>query len=486
MAGSTRRLSPPCILVPLEIGLVTYIVMLIYGGKLLGDPDVYLHVAVGRWIIAHGFVPHEDVFSFSMHGAPWVLHEWLSEVLFAALYDRLAWIGLIVLTAVSFAIALAVLTNALLKFLQPRHALVGVATAWILCIPSLLARPNSLIFPLLVGWVAALVSARSENRAPSPFYVVLITLWANLHGSFIFGLVLAAMFGGEALLESRDRRAVQRTIMQWGFFGVLSLAAAAITPNGVGGLLLPVDLARMSFALSWINEWRSPDFQSFPPIEMWLLLLLAGGLLAGLRFPITRVAMLLVLVHMTLHHRRHGAFLGLITPLLFAPALASQLRLKFEEVGDGFFGRASVRKAMPATTVIAVVATFLLAIGATVWSRGLKHDEDSFTPSAALTAVRQNAVKGRVFNDYNFGGFLIFSGVPTFIDGRADMYGDDFMRRYAQPDQLPGLLDQYKIDWTILAADHVSVPLLDHLPGWHRIYSDNIAIVHVREKSLSP
>ena len=47
----------------------------------LGDGDTFSHLATGEWIIAHGAAPHADPFSFSMAGAPWVAHEWLSEAL---------------------------------------------------------------------------------------------------------------------------------------------------------------------------------------------------------------------------------------------------------------------------------------------------------------------------------------------------------------------------------------------------------------------
>jgi len=109
-----------------------------------------------------------------------------------------------------------------------------------------------------------------------------------------------------------------------------------------------------------------------------------------------------------------------------------------------------------------------------------------YTPAAALAAARQNQIAGPVFNEFNFGGFLIFSGVPTFIDGRADVYGDRFLRRYIRPEDLPGLLSQYRITWTLLGVQHPHVLLLDHLPGWRRLYADAVAVVHVREKTAEP
>ena len=133
-----------------------------------------------------------------------------------------------------------------------------------------------------------------------------------------------------------------------------------------------------------------------------------------------------------------------------------------------------------------VAGASALAVSAMVWRLGLTHDAYDITPSAALAAVKQNQISGPVFNDFNFGGFLVFSGIPTFVDGRADMYGDRFIRRYAKREELPGLLSQYQIAWTLLGVEHPGVLLLDRLPGWRRLHADAVAVVHVREKSAEP
>ena len=103
----------------------------------------------------------------------------------------------------------------------------------------------------------------------------------------------------------------------------------------------------------------------------------------------------------------------------------------------------------------------------------------------AISAAEAQHVEGPVFNDYNFGGYLIFRGIKPFIDGRY-FYGDPFIRRYVEAvslkgNELPVLLAQYGIRWTLLQPDQPAVALLDHLSGWRRVYADEIAVVHVRD-----
>jgi hypothetical protein len=317
--------SPYGLSLPLIFGLGVYALIAGHGGAVLHDPYTYLHIAVGRWIIAHRAVPYHGIFSGTMAQAPWVAHEWLGEVLLAWLFETFGWGGLAVTTCLCAAAALAMLLRQLLRDLLPVHAIIATVPAFTLVIPHVLARTHIFTLPILVAWVAGLVRARSEDRAPVPWLALLMVLWANLHGSYILGLGLAVILAAEAVLLAPDWRIRRRAAGGWALFGALALGAALLTPYGIAGLLLPFRLTGMSFAMGQLVEWRSPDFQSFEPLEAWLAVMLFAGFALGWRLPPARLFMLLLLLHMALQHRRHGELVGLVAPLLLAPALAPQL-----------------------------------------------------------------------------------------------------------------------------------------------------------------
>lgn len=471
---------------PLICAIACYALLLPQGGAVLHDPDTYLHIAVGRWIIAHHAVPHTGVFSATMAEAPWVAHGWLGEVLLAAIYDHLGWAGLVAVTLLCTAAALAILLRALLRSLVPVHALIAAALAFALAVPHVLARPHIFALPILVLWVAALARARSEERAPPLWLAMLMAPWANLHGGFVFGLGIAAMLGAEAVVVAPDWRARLPTVRGWGLFGALALAAAWFTPFGVEGLVLPFRLTGMSFALTRLQEWQSPNFQNFQPLEMWLMVVLFAALTFGWRLPWTRLLMILLLLHLALRHTRHGELLGFAAPLLAAPALAAQLRASTAGRRTDAVDRGLAELAKPATrSGLALAAAILLALSVGLL-RGSAMRPDIPMPAAALAAAEAAHVTGPLLNDYGFGGWLIFSGVAPFIDGRAELYGDAFIERYVEAmllanRELPQLLDQHAVAWTLIAPDRPAAVLLDHLPGWRRLYADGIAIVHVRE-----
>ena len=99
-------------LVPLLVGLGAYAVAISAAVNLLNDGDTLSHIVIGRWIIEHRALPFHDPFSYTFYGGTWVPHEWLAEIVFAALYDSLGWGGVIAATALAAATAFALLTSA--------------------------------------------------------------------------------------------------------------------------------------------------------------------------------------------------------------------------------------------------------------------------------------------------------------------------------------------------------------------------------------
>jgi hypothetical protein len=470
---------------PLILGLLVYSRVILSGGAVIHDGDPYWHIATGRWIIAHGAVPTHDVFSYSMPEAAWISPEWLTEIFMALLYDNFGWAGLVGATAFSVAASVAILLRVLLRTLPPVPALIAAVLAWGTTLTFLVARPHIFALPILVVWVAALVAARSEDRAPPLHLALLMVLWANIHSSYMFGLLLAAALAGEALFLASNSRSRLHTARGWALFGAVSVAAALITPFGIDGLLLPFKLFHMSFSFAVLAEWQSPNFQHFEPLELWLMVLLFSAFSLGWRLPPIRVGILLVLLHMALEHARHAELLGFVAPLVLAPALGPQLKARLGDRRVFPIDRSMSELAKPATAFGTVLAGAILLAVSVAKLHGVAIKPGVSTPAAALAAVTADHVEGPVLNDYEFGGYLIFRGVKPFIDGRY-LYGDVFIRRFVEAtqvssDQLPQLLSEYGITWTLFSARRPAAVVLDRLPGWRRLYADDIAVVHVRD-----
>ena len=487
--GSAAARAAWHVSLPLLAGVLVYLYTLSQGQAVLQDGDTAWHIAVGQWIFEHGAIPAHDPFSHTMAGAPWTAHEWLSELLLAAAHGAGGWTGVAAITSLAMAATIALLTRALLRSLEPVYVVAFAMLAVVMTAAHLLARPHILAMPLMMIWVIEVIRARESGRAPSLWLLPVMTLWANMHGGFTLGLALALAFAVEAVFDGRKRRQARSTAKAWGIFLVLGTGSALLTPHGPQGIYFTWQvLFETRYALGRIGEWRSPNFQKLQPLEIWLLGAMALAMYQGLRFPLIRLVLLLGLVHISLKHVRNVELLGLLAPLFLATPLAEQwcqrqqAKPQFDK-GDTLLRKLAGRAGRNAVLLglgAAAVVTFSISR-----ARPLSPPEE-IAPVLAVRAVQQAGIKGPVLNNYGWGGYLIYVGIPPFIDGRADMYGDAFLKEYAEAidlrtsDGLQKLLAKHKISWTLLEPGSASVALLDHLPQWRRLYSDATAVVHVK------
>ena len=451
--------------------------MLLAGDQLLNDPDSYWHVVVGRWMVEHRAFPTADPFSFTFAGSPWIAKEWLSQILYAGAHAAFGWPGMVVLAAASVALAFALLARFLIDDLRPLYAVLFVAGAFLLSAPHVVARPHVLAFPIMVAWVAGLTRAADDRRAPSFWLLPLMVAWANLHGGFTFGIMMVGALGLDAIVASPSETRV-RTAARWVGFGLLAMAAGCVTPYGWQSMLMTVRILGLGPALSIIGEWKPADFSHFGGLEIVLLLSFGAALWRGVTLSPVRIVILLGLIHMALSAERNAEIFGLVAPLVVARPLAAQIAT----IRGAPRAAASLRLfagAAAALTAILVIVSVALA--------SVMHyaPNERITPAAAVAALKA-ADPGPILNQYDFGGYLVYEGLPTFIDGRTELYGGAFFARYYNAVTLADLagfdrlLDEYKIKATLLAPDTPANAYLDRLPGWHRLHADTVAVVHVR------
>jgi hypothetical protein len=406
-----------------------------------------------------------------MHGEHWIAFEWLSEVIYATIYGLAGWNGVVAFAAAMIALTIGLLVRFLLRELPVAPAVPIVMAVIVLLAPHLLARPHVLTLPLMVVWATALVDCMDRRAAPPYWALPLLVLWANLHGSVILALGLIGPAVLEELLE-KSRGDWPGALKRWLPFTALALVACCITPYGPQSLLIPLTTLGAGHALSWIGEWRPQDFSHVGSFE---LLLLAGlfALSRGVTLPIVRILVVLGLLHFALAQVRNADLLAILAPVYLAAPLARRFHGKVERNSAGPTHAAQL-VALVAIAVATILAQF----------RDVRPARSN-TPEMAVAGA-DLAHAGPILNDYAFGGYLIFAGIPTFIDGRSELYGGAFIERYnrdialADLDDFLKLLDQYKIGATLLEPNTPAVALLDRLPDWKRVYGDDVAVVHKR------
>ena len=463
-------------------------------GNVFLDGDPYWHLAVGKWIVSHRAVPTTEFYSFSMRGIPWTAHEWLSEVVMYGTFQLGSWRALQILVSLCFAVTAGYMMRFLLDRMEPVYAIAACAVCLGVTYSHFMGRPHVFVWPIVVVWVGELVKAGERRTAPSWWLLPMLVGWANLHASFTLALGFAGALAADAVMQESSSAARLTVARRWAPFLLASGVAVLINPRGIGAITHAFGVMQMKETLNVIGEWRSADFHEFQVWLLWLALVVAAGVTGRLRLSPIRALFILGLIYLALKHQRYHSLCGLVSPFILAAPLGVGVRSAADATRTNAATLDSVFAylARPARG-IAVILTGIVsaALIAAVHGTLPREPQKSVRPDAALAAFARTGVTGHVLNAYVLGGYLIFKGVPVFIDGRADMYGDPFMKETGdalslrKPRAFENLLAKYRIAWTLLGPETPAVELLDHLPAWQRIYGDSVAVVHVRRDLLN-
>ena len=454
------------------------------------DNDTWWHLRAGNETWDTGRIPLKDAFSYTRSGAPWVNAFWLSDLGLYGLWNIGGFFAITVATALLAVAVMAILYAQMEGPVSLRGILLLIATAG--ATANWTPRPQLLSFLLLAILDYFLHRHIHIKRQPLWLLTVMFALWGNLHGGFIWGiLLLLAVIVGETANNLFDNQPGLnwkeiRTLTLW---SILAVLAVSFNPNGPALLRLPFQQVDVSLS---IQEWLSPDFHRFyaHPL-LWLFFLWIIGLsqsknntsyidlLKGLGF-----AYLFFFAQ-----RNLGPFAVIIAPLA-ARALTQgfgQNPIFTTNIADVFSSRSTSPIPKQTTTFINIIIIGLL--GALAWFRAysvsLPVQIDSKTPARAVQWVRDNQPRGPMFNSYNWGGYLTWSlrEYPVFIDGRADLYGKEIIVEWHEiangTDAGYAALDKRGINLIFLEPEWpVTKSLSAH--GWRLAYQDDQIGIWVR------
>jgi hypothetical protein len=479
------------------VSLVCYSLLLLLAPFLLQDADPFWHIRTGQWILDHAQFPTVDFYSYTAFGNPWIATEWLSEVFYALAYKFGGWRAVAVLAATSSAAIIGILCFYLLRHLRFSIAIACTVLTAVAISPHFLARPHVFSYVLLATWMINLLDAYdAENFDLPPLRTLapLMILWANLHGSFTLGLTLLYVFAGFCLHQnlvrrnySKCRRLLVVTLVVTG--------SALMTPYGISPAFMTTKLMAMKFAHRYIVEWRAPEFQGRTFRLSYLVAIFSAIAGLGIRLRGPRLVAFGLFTFVGLSYIRGLMMFFFVVPIILARPTAKCVwylapQLSATEVLAGNNAPDPVLRFLQKRSFAVLAGCVALAglITMSTWWRQDIVPAKAIAPTAAIDFVRRVNITGNVFNWYGFGGYLIFSGIPTFIDGRAELFGDAFGNKYFDTEQLVDItsafetLDEYKVSWVIFPPHEPLAAALARSPQWDKVYSDEDAVVFVRRR----
>jgi len=465
---------------------------------LLADGDTGWHIRTGQWILQNHQVPHADLFSFSNPGAPWYSWEWLSDVIFAAAYAQQGLKGVVAVSGLLIGISILIV----FRYLLWRGA--GIALAVLLCVlvadasqNHYLARPH--VFTLVLLPICLFILDRDRERPSAAVWILvpIAALWTNLHGGFVALFVSLGIYATGAFIRGRWK-AVRRPLL-------LTVACALVTLANPYGYRLHLHIAqylRSSWIAQHVDEFRAPAIRS-EGMHKYEVLLFAGiaVLVVLVRKRRYEDAMLVAFwAHESLQASRHVS----IYMLAAAPILGTEAALLAERYTAG----------MPRSSLVGTLrdlvgdfswtarrsSIWVAIIAITVWflPAGPQWPTD-FPATFPVAMVGRNramlapagGTPPRLLSLDQWGGYLIYKlypGMPVFIDGRSDFYGQTIGEEYScllrGCDKWESIMEKWRFDAVLWPKGGALTEFLKTRPDWRVVDEDARAILMRKQPAV--
>jgi hypothetical protein len=468
--------------------------------RLLLDADTALHLRIGQYILSTGSVPHHDLFAFSRPGEVWYAFEWLSETVYASVYNLAGLKGVALLAGMLIALYITVL----LKYTIWKGANGMIALVLILVTATATsihyhARPH--LFTLLLLAIALWVMDYNRRQGGRLIWalVPLTALWANLHGGFFifFGLLGLRAVGcaAEAWLWPALRPARRKETIQLIAVGAACALASLINPYGIHLHTHILETLNSSWIQDNVSEFKSPVFRSEELFD-FMFLLFAG--LASVTALVRKKSLveplwILFLAYCSLVSVRHATIFVLVA----APIIAVEVSEWWTKISAGgskasllgmlndVSGQLTAK--LPGTSLfIPVVIALLMIVPGLHWPTVFP---EGGVPVKMIEPHLDLLASGRLFTSDQIADYLIFRNYPAqrvFIDSRHNYYGDKIGNAYLAINNggptWRSLLDEYGITVVLVDTDAPLAALLQAAGGWRVIQGDAKFMLFEREK----
>jgi len=459
------------------------------------DTDMWWHLRSGQYIVETRALPLTDPFSHTRSGQPWINHGWLAQIVLYGAYAIGSFPALALLVALLVVAAFVCVWKQMDggSFLRAFVLVLAAITSAVIWAP----RPQMFTFALtaVVGYIVYLYKWRQIDRLwlLPPIFV----LWANLHGGFAVGFILlAGSIAGEVI--NHLLRHAGPEVLSWRRLGklvaltALSYALLVVNPNTTAMYTYPLRTVNIGVLRDFIQEWSSPDFHLlFVQPFIWLLVATLAAIgWSGRRLDGGDFALVAGFAYSALLAGRNIAPFALVC----APVLARHAKPAMENIRLRFGRQLPTAPPSPSGVVwlnwlilIVIVLLAGLKIVATLLPAVRVQAERETLPVDAVNWIEANRPAGRMFNSYNWGGYLIWRLWPdalVYVDGRTDLYDDAFLRDYlrvaaAQPG-FESVLERDRIGWVFVEASSALDVVLSREADWTSVYRDDTAVVFSR------
>ncbi len=463
---------------PVVLAMALAASIFVFDSSSIADPDIWWHLRNAQVFVQTHSVVHHDFYSFTATGSRWINEAWLSELPY---YFAWQWFGIRGIYLVMLVEVQLILLGVFgVAYLASKNVKSAFLASWLaVWLATVSFGPRT----LLAGWLCLVaelyILAQFRNGNDRTWLLPpLFILWANLHGSWLIGMVLFGIFCAAGLIQGSWGRieAIRWTPHQMGklaLVGSLSIGGLFLNPYTYHLVFYPFNFAfKQRLNVNHVDEWMSLDFHTVR--GKILFGMLAATIILALvrkrRWRLDELGFLLLGFYAALTYSR---FLFLAA-IVLTPILAREL--DFFPPYDPKIDKKWLNAIFMVVIVVGCVWRFPS-------SQFLMRDTIRNYPARALNYLRQFHPQGPVFNDCLWGGYLIWNvrNIPVFIDSRIDIYEyngvfADYLDALGIKNTLE-ILNKYHIRYVLFPRESSVAYLLMNNTGWKTDYQDGTTVL---------
>ncbi len=493
---TTRRLIIVCFL-----GIIFWIGL----GIKMFEPDIWRHLATGRYILENRVFPQTEIFSYTALSKSWIAYSWLAEIIFFKIslfgVNWLIILRAFLITAV-FGIILKTVFN------RTENFNLSIIISFIIIVsfgPSWEERPQ--LFSFVFTGVFAYVLSEYKYRNKDYLWVLpfIMLFWVNLHIYFIIGWLLIALYMiGEHFRNRLDwsdnPRLSPERIKKLGKILLICVVVSFLNPYTYRIFFQAYEFVVMGTTAEVSGEMRSPSFHLSLVFLFEILIFIAFlSLICSPRRPdFTEWCIFFGFTHQAFYALRNMPFWGIVTASIYAPYLKDVINLissKFKEKSENNsfgnekpYGEVFLKKYSPVFNWFFLCGLIIIINLRFPYSKEIKSCVQARAyPIEAVEFIKENKLPGPMFNSLLWGSYLIYMLYPEYkvaFDGRTQVYGDKLLREYCNVQSIePGwqnVLEKYKVNFILWRREKPLTQILIRDTNWRLIYQDDWAVIFIK------
>ncbi len=456
--------------------------------------DNWWNLATGRYIIENLRIPRWDIFSYTAQGSPWIVTQWLFQVFLYALYFLSGLKGIYLLRTFLLLSTLSVVYyHCITRKLNP------LLSSAVLIISVFIAQPYYyfdirayLVSYLFTALYYFLLERRKIEKKSFPLWLLPLIncIWVNCHSAFFTGFFLIFIYFTDEYFREEEGKKSSIFLIK---AGLLTFLSSFINPWTYKILIYPFRLGMgRGFWQQFLNEWNPPElFGRNLSFTIFFSLCILITVLTIKKATIRDILIFIALGYLSFKAVRHITLFCIVIIPVMAKHLDLLMPAKFKTDFTDNLRKALEKNIFLKIITLLICLSIFLRTTLIIFTTDFSMEKEMF-PYYGSQFVRENNLPGRMYNPYEWGGYIIWKLYPektVFCDGRAEtVYSVEICKDsyFSMKGEDISVLDKYNIN-TVLCnkinePQGMLLPVeLQKLPElWVLIYSDENSYIFIR------